>query len=429
MEIIGARPKGQRYVKLLEWGKLVTVTGLAQILVQALGLITGIVIIRILPTSEYALYTLANTMLGTMTILADGGIGAGVMAQGGQVWQDKVKLGSILVTGLNLRKKFAVVSLLVAVPILFYLLLHHGAGYLKATLIVACLVPAFWAALSDSLLEIGLKLKQDIKPLQKNQVWVGVLRAILILPVFLFPFTWLAIFLTGIPRIIGNIKLKRIVSRHVDWEQSPDPLAKKQILAGVKRILPGAIYFCISGQVTIWLISIFGNTKSIAQLGALSRLTVILTVITTVFNTIAIPRFARIPNSRKNLLKKFFIIVSAISGLLLIVLAAVWMFPSVFLLILGKSYSSIGPELVLSVIGSCLSLLTAIIYDLSTARGWLLNPVIYIPINILSIVVSIFVFNVATLQGVLMINVVASLAQVLMNGTYCLIRIFKIPSI
>src|SRR5215213_1625169 len=108
------------YARIVEWGKLITLTGAAQIIVQALGFISGILIVRLLSVNEYALYTLANTMLGTLTILADSGISNGVMAQAGKVWQDKKKLGSVLVTGLALRKKFGIISLLVATPVMIY---------------------------------------------------------------------------------------------------------------------------------------------------------------------------------------------------------------------------------------------------------------------------------------------------------------------
>src|SRR5436853_1163 len=127
------------YIKAIEWGKHISITGSAQIVVQAIGFISGILVIRLLQTNEYALYTLANTMLGTMIILADGGISAGVMAQGGKVWQDREKLGVVLATGLNLRKKFATASLLIATPILLFLLQRHGASWLMAILVIAAL--------------------------------------------------------------------------------------------------------------------------------------------------------------------------------------------------------------------------------------------------------------------------------------------------
>ena len=178
------------YIKALEWGRLITITGGTQLTVQLTGFISGILIVRLLPTQEYALYTLANTMLGTMTILSDSGIANGVMAEGGKVWQDKEALGVILSTGLTLRRKLGIISLIVTLPILAYLLLTHGASWVATALILAAIIPAFFAALSDSLLEIIPKLHQDIKPLQRNQAEVSLGRMALSgLFIFAFPLT------------------------------------------------------------------------------------------------------------------------------------------------------------------------------------------------------------------------------------------------
>ena len=252
--------KHPSYDKALHWGKLISITGSAQIIVQAVGFVSGLLVIRLLPVHEYALYTLANTMLGTMTLLADGGISSGVMAHGAKVWQNDKKLGVVLATGLDLRRKFAIASLIVAVPILIYLLLHNDASWLSTILIVISLIPAFFAALSDSLLEIVPKLHQEILPLQKNQVVVGLVRLLLTaLTIFIFPFTFIAILASGLPRLWGNIQLRKITNGFADSKQEPDPVVRKDILKLVKRNLPGAIYFCSSGQISIWLISVFGN--------------------------------------------------------------------------------------------------------------------------------------------------------------------------
>ncbi len=69
-----------KYNTLLYWGKLISITGSAQIIVQAVGFVSGILIIRLLPVQEYAFYTLVNTMLGTVALLVDGGISTGAMA-------------------------------------------------------------------------------------------------------------------------------------------------------------------------------------------------------------------------------------------------------------------------------------------------------------------------------------------------------------
>jgi len=247
-----------KYKRSLQWFKVIAMTGAAQIFIQALGLISGIFIIRLLPTTEYAFYTLTNATLGSLTVLADGGISVAVMAQGGKYWVSREKLGVVISTGLDLRRKFGIISLLIAIPVLFYLLRHHHASLLFTILIVLSLIPAFYSALSDSLLEIGPKLKQDIPLLQKNQVATSIARLVLTtVTVFIFPWTFIAILGSGLPRMWANISLRKLSGKYVDFSQKPDPEIRKEILKVVKRSLPEIIYYSLSGQITIWLISFF----------------------------------------------------------------------------------------------------------------------------------------------------------------------------
>lgn len=415
------------YDKAMHWGKLISITGGAQVIVQLLGFLSGVLIIRLLPTQEYALYTLANTMLGTMTVLSDGGISTGVMAQGGKVWQDREKLGAVLATGLDLRRKFAIASLIVSTPILMYLLLLNDASWLTTTMIILSLIPAFFAALSDSLLEIVPKLHQSILPLQKNMVTVGAGRLILnALTLFVFPFTFIAILASGFTRLYGNIKLKKIANNFIDETQKPDAAVRKEILKVVKRVLPGAIYYSISGQLTVFLISIIGNSTSVAQLGAIGRLAMLLSLFSVVLSTLIIPRFARLKNDSVLLMNRFL----ATFGLLILVCVSIiglfMAFSTQALWVLGDNYSTLKKELVLYVIGSCVGLITGFIFSLSSSRGWILNPYLYITVSIISIIIGIMVFNVSTLIGVLLFNIFVNSIQTAFYLFYTLIKIRKI---
>ncbi len=405
-----ANPK---YSNAFKWGKLISIAGLAQILVQATGLITGILIIRMLPTKEYAFYTLANTMLGTMTVLADGGISAGVMAQGGKVWKDKKELGQVLSTGLDLRKKFAVFSLLVALPILIYLLLHQGAGLWIIVLIVATLIPSFYAALSDSLVEIVPKLHQDIRPLQANQVMVNIFRLFLSgLSVFFFPFTFVALLANGIPRIYGNLQLRKIVAKFTEKDQPPNTIYRDNIIEIVKRMMPGSIYYCVSGQITIWLISFFGSADSIAKVGALGRLSMLLSIFSVLFGTLITPRFARLPDEKSLLLSKFVTIQVVMFLVCTGVCSIVYFFPHPALWILGKNFQGLEVELSMSILASCLTLMSGIFFSLSSSRGWPTHPAVLIIGNVMFVVAGALLFNVSTLRGALWFNIFINLYPV-----------------
>jgi O-antigen/teichoic acid export membrane protein len=416
-----------RYSRIFGWGKLITITGGAQAIVQGTGMLSGILIIRLLSTHQYAWYTLANTMLGTMTILSDAGISTGVMAQGGKVWQDKEKLGAVLATGLDLRRKMGFTSLIVVTPFLIYLLLQHSASWLTACLIVASLIPAYFTSLSDTLLEIVPKLHQDIVSLQKNQIAVSVGRLILSgLLLLVFPFPFIAILASGIARFYGNKGMEKISNSFVDRDQKPDVEIRKSILSIVKKILPGAIYFCLSGQITIWLVSIFGNTKSIAEVGALSRLTMILTFFSVIISTLIVPRFARLENNRRLLLTRFFQIVGILVLFSSFVIAVFWLFPEKFLFILGKDYMGLQRELVVNVIGSCITLIWGAIFTLYSSRGWILNPAVSIFLSLAAIISGLYLFDTSTVAGVLSLNIFIALVELAYHATYALYKIVRI---
>lgn len=414
------------YDKAIYWTKNISITSIAQIAVQGLGFISGILIIRLLPVEEYALYTLANTMLGTISVLGDGGISTGVMSQGGKVWQDPKKLGSVLITGLYLRRKFAIVSLAVSLPILIYLLLHNGASWLATILIVLSIIPAFYAALSDSLLEIIPKLHQSILPLQKNQVGVATGRLILTsLTIFIFPWTFVAILASGIPRLYGNIKLRKISDGFVDTDQMPDLHVRNEILKLVKQNMPGLIYYCISGQITIWILSLFGNTTSIAQIGALGRITILLGIITPIFSMILIPRFARLENQDGLIYKKYLQLILIFGFTCFVFLFFSYLFSYEILWILGAEYRDLKYELILSLFGGCIFSFAGFVYSLTSNRGFVLNPVIYISLSIISIIIGVIIFDVTTLKGVLHLNILVSTIQLLMYIIYANIIFLK----
>jgi len=419
IQSLSTKPK---YEKALKWSKLVTITGGGNAIVQIIGLISGILVIRVLPTKEYALYTLANTMLGTMTVLADGGIGRGVMSLGGKVWQNPKTFGAVLVTGFALRKKFAIGSFLLAIPVLIILLRHNHASWLVSFLIVIALIPAFFTALSGTLLQIPSQLRQDITPLQKNQIGINFGRLIMLLSLFIFPWAFIAILSSSIPQIWGNIKLRKISGNYADWTQNSDATVQKEILSFVKRLLPGAIYFCVSGQITIWLISIFGTTTGIAQVGALGRLTMVLSFITSLYGTLVIPRFARLSENKKLILSQFFKVQLSLIVLMTTIVGFVILFPLPVLSVLGKAYNNLSIEIAMMTAGGCISMLSGITYSLSVSRGFILPPIVHIGVNLITQIVLIYILDLSSIQNILLFTIVSSLIAYVMTLTYFILR-------
>jgi O-antigen/teichoic acid export membrane protein len=336
----------------------------------------------------------------------------------------------VLATGLDLRRQFAGWALVVSIPILAYLLLHHGASWITTALITVSLIPAFYASLSDNLLQIPVKLHQAIIPLQKNQVAVGAGRLVLTaITLFAFPWAFVAIIASGIPRIWGNFRLRKIADGFVDKRQTADEEDRKEIVKIVKKVLPGSIYYAISGQLTIWLISIFGNTASVAQIGALGRIMVLLNFFSILISTLVAPRFSRLPNIKKIILNRFFITLFLIIGTSFLAISCIHIFSNEILYLLGESYENLNYELVLAGIGCCLNLVNGTLFAISSARAYILSPWITIFVNLLFQIILIAILPLNTTSGVLIFSIISNTVVIVMFFTNFIYYSSKITTI
>lgn len=415
--------------RLKEWLRIISLAGSAQLLVQASSFTCGILIIRMLSTQEYALYTIANAVLGTMAVLNDGGVTTGAMAEGAKAWPDKSRMGSVLNTALLLRRKFAIASLLVVIPVLFYMLKSHDASWMLSCLISLALIPAFFVTISGSLLEIVPKLSQEIGPLQKLQVQNNLGRLVLLcVSLFAMPWAFIAILASGIPQVWMNIKLRFFASRHVDFAAGADKTINDSILNIVYRVMPASIYYCLSGQITIWLSSLYGSTSTIAQLGALGRIAMLFNLFSVLFGTLIMPRFAKLPSRRVMLLRRFFQVMILLSLLCIGIMVGAWMFSSQILWVLGPQYAGLDGEVVLSVLASCIGLIAGSAFNLYSNRGWTINPALLIMSSLCTIGLGILMIDISTIRGMINLQLFIVTSEAIMHGGYCIFRIKNISN-
>src|SRR5881396_646401 len=108
---------------------------MVQVIGQIIAFSSGILLVRWLPQREYAFFTIANAMQATLMLLADIGISTGLISIGGRVWQDRRRFGQLIKTALGLRRKLALVSILIVTPILYTMLAKNGASPLYTLLL------------------------------------------------------------------------------------------------------------------------------------------------------------------------------------------------------------------------------------------------------------------------------------------------------
>src|SRR2546429_9702457 len=112
---------------------------LVQAGVQVIGFLSGILLVRWLSQREYAYFTIANTMQGTINLLADIGISVGLVSIGGRVWHDRHRFGELVSTALRLRRRLGAVAILIITPVLYFMLVKNGASIFYTMMLIAVL--------------------------------------------------------------------------------------------------------------------------------------------------------------------------------------------------------------------------------------------------------------------------------------------------
>ena len=387
-----------------------------QAMVQLLSFATGIIIIRSMSQREYAFYTIANSMQGTMNLLADIGISNAVMAIGGRVWQDRTRLGELMQTALRLRYWLAARSMFVVGPVLVWLLLRQGASIANALLLVAIVVSGFVIQLPTNLLMIAPRLHAQLGRLQRIDLISASARCVLVATACLL---WLnsgtALIATVLTAGIQFRILRSWAADLVNFEANPTEEDRAEMLKVIRSQAPNAIYYCFQGQITIWLISTFGKAQSVAEVGALGRLALVFTVISSVLAGMVIPRFARCQDP--NLLwRRYWQILALCALLALAIMIAAALFTPQFLWLLGSKYQHLKPEFIIMVLSNIVAFIAGVMWSLNAARAWFKYSWLYIPLTLATQALLLTLLNVSTVRGVLVFSLFSQVPLLFLNA-------------
>jgi O-antigen/teichoic acid export membrane protein len=386
-----------------------------QAVVQVLGFVSGILIVRSLSQQEYAYFTIANTMQGTLNLLADIGISTGVISIGGRIWQDQHRFGELINTGLQLRRQLAIVASVLVVPVLYGLLYRNGAGLIYRLVLLALVIGGLLPQLSIGILSVVPRLRSDIGRIQLIDFTAAALRLVGIVALLAILNAGVAISVAMVTFFIQYLMLRHYTARTIDLAARSHAEDRQVIVRFIRKLAPNAVFYCFQGQVTVFLIGFFAHqASSVAEVGALGRLAMIFAVVTNLLTNIFIPAFARCQN-RQKLSFLYFGIVGMVTlfGALVVSLAA--LFPSEFLFVLGGRYTHLTGELVLMVSGAVISAIAAAMWGLNSARGWISGSWLYIPATLLTQIVLIPFIDFSQVRGVLLFNLVSAIPSVFLN--------------
>jgi O-antigen/teichoic acid export membrane protein len=398
--------------RLFRWAKTLSTYALIQFIVQGCTVLGGIVIVRSLSQHDYALYTIGGGTLALLSGISDLGVGNALLARGGLIWQDRIRLGQLVHSALALRWQFLLPASLVAAGVFFSLANKAGGSVSYLSTIFFILLSTAVFQLNYSIWAIVPRLNVQISELQKLDLGVASFRLFLLILSIHFMDAPVALGINGAAFLLQAGFGRRLALRSMDRGLKRCFDDRKQIFRLVKNQIPNALFYSVYAQSTLFVISVFGHTKQIAEVGALTRLGMLWTAVASVISTVVLPQIARAKN-RNEIAGKYLLVLLCFSiGASLSLMLAVC-FPHQIVRLLGGRYSGLGDEVVWIVAASICQSFVGLVWSMNAARGWVVGSWWSIPVIILCQAALSAVLDLSTVRGAVLFGALPDLSGLL----------------
>jgi O-antigen/teichoic acid export membrane protein len=226
---------------------------------------------------------------------------------------------------------------------------------------------------------------------------------------------------------LSGSRLKKTSSRHLENPEGSVKAERHELLAYIRPIIPGVVFAAIQGQLAVFVAGAFGQTSTIAEVGALARLSLLLGFFGAANGMLIAPFIAR--QHGEQLLPRYALIAAVALVIAIGLFAAAWLAPGAFLAILGPNYSEAGPALLFMVGNTCLGYLNGVFWSMNSARKWVFRwmPLVSIPGTLALQALGIWIFDVSTAAGVFQMLLLGS-AYTLLNRLLVAARGFRLEA-
>jgi O-antigen/teichoic acid export membrane protein len=354
---------------LSRWIRIFAAYFSTQTLTQLLGVVAGLLFVNLMPVRELALYTLAFSVVSFFNFLSDLGSTSSLLHFFHRTGQDRDVFEPYLAAVLSLRRAAFLLGA-GAVAVAFPLAARaRGFGWGEIPLVTAGVLACVWFQIQASIRTLALRLHDRYARSYRADVGGALLR---LLGAGVMAITGELAAWLGVAASAAASALSAAIARP---ERPPAVPAeglsryRHQILRYLLPTLPSALFFSVQSPLTVWLSATFGSTRTVAEVGALGRLGLIVGLFSGLTGIVFLPRLARTADDRlyRRRAVQYGLLLAVVAAALL---TAAALLPQAFLLLLGPHYRGLQNELLLIVAGSGLALLGSYASSVNLARGW-----------------------------------------------------------
>jgi O-antigen/teichoic acid export membrane protein len=401
--------------RVQRWAGLITSFLAGQGTVQLINLITGFFLLRWMSIESYAQFSIAFGFQSMTQWLVDLGAVGSIVALVGNRRGDKEVVGRYI----RSAKHFRIRLLCFTVPgaaIVFSLITskYQWTWTLKVLLfssIIGTLCFQGWVSFYSTPLLINQSIGRFYKPQIISSIWRLSLCFILKLGAALSAWTtaWVSTSAVAIQGLIYRAGAKHLVAE----PKKSDLHANKEMLHYLAPTTPWIVFTAFQGQISLFVIALFGQTRNVAEVAALGRLGQLFLILGAANSVVISPYIARVPQNK--LPMRYIQILGIAFGIASVLCVAAFLFPQPLLWILGSKYENLHIEIGWAVAGSCVGYVGTVMLAMHNARKWIYWwwSTTHIVILLVTQVVCLFILDLSTTLHVLYFSLIANLAALI----------------
>lgn len=405
------------------WATLISVFLAGQGSVQILNLISGFLLLRWLSVEAYAQYSVAFGFQSTIGILVELGFAGSIVALVGDRGADKKIVGTYVRSAKHYRNRlFAIVIPIAAIAFPLVISKHHW-DWTTQLLLFSSIVSSIFFQGWVSYYCAPLLISQRLKQFYQSQVISGFGRIVLCFTLYLgsvltsWTTTWVNSAIVAVNGWLYRQSAKPLISE----PSSSDSKYNREMLRYLSPLMPGIVFAAFQGQISLFLIALFGQTQNIAEVAALGRLGQLFFILTAFNSVVVEPYFAKLP--RQYLLQRYLQVVGFATVVAIAVWAIAFLFPDPLLWILGSKYQNLRVETTWIVAVACIGYVDGVIWTINNSRKWLYwwGTVAYIVGLLITQTICVAVMDLSTTLSVIyfsLITTVAVMAVHIATGIY-----------
>lgn len=386
----------------------------AQVVVQLVGFVAGIVLVRQMEQTQYGYYVLAISMVGVANVLLDLGLGTAVLAIGGRSMATPDRLAGVVGAAFSLQRQLAVGGAVVLLPV--FASMFAGQGLTTENVIALSLL-AITCSVLNARNQVALsvvRLQGNLALQQRLEIGVNVGKLFLVLAaVLVYIDARVAVAVNLVAAAVMFVFLRNYVRGHVGTLGKAAHEHDGPLRSFVRQQAPNSLYYCASGQIAIWLVGLQGHTDRVAEVGALGRLALVFTLIGAVVAALVQPYFAR-ATARRELIAGFLALNGFFGVLTALLTGFAAALPGVMLWILGPRYDTLTRELIWMVLSASLAAWSGAVYSVGAARGWVVPSYLVLPLGIGTLAAAVWLIDVSTVIGSFMMNTASAAVATLL---------------